>query len=192
MSIVVIILLLILATLAMAGWWRAWQLGRRPSFHHRPPADHETSVSAAQEHATEEIARSIEHATELFQKNLTVQALKVNDTLEGLAKQQLRKQVEDFTAAMDGLTGTATTSVAQLEALIDTRRQALEASMSTEVVEEKQRAVERLYNHLSDLVAAYIVDTLGSDIDLAGQLPFVLKVLEQNKAAIREDVLREH
>ena len=151
-----------------------------------------THLTDAQDLATNQMADSVQQAAELFQKNLTVQALKINDELEGLAGQRLRKQVEDFTAVLDGLTTTASASVAQLESLIDSRRKALEASMTTEVLDEKQRAIERFYGRLNDVVSGYIIQSLGNDIDLSGQLPFVVKVLEDNKEAIKRDLLGDY
>lgn len=183
----------LLGLVAIIGWFRAWQLSHHHHGHHQTTkTDPDSAVNGALDKASEQLSQSIDTATELFQKNLNVQALKINDTLEGIASQRLRKQVDDFTSVMDGLSTTATSSVAQLESMVDARRRALEASMTTEVVQEKQRAVDHFYDHLSDLVAGYVIESLGDDIDLSGQLPFVLKVLEQNKAIIKEDVLGEH
>jgi len=186
-----LVIAIVLAVLAFLGWLRAWQLGR-----HTAPGPvaqtKNTHVADAQNLASDQIAASIQQAAELFQKNLTVQALKINDELESLAGQRLRKQVEDFTAVLDGLTTTASASVAQLESLIDSRRKALEASMTTEVLDEKQRTIERFYGRLGDIVSSYIIQSLGNDIDLSGQLPFVVKVLEENKETIKRDLLGDY
>ena len=185
------VIILILALVAVIGWLRAWRLSGKGA----PQAAAELrdgNVAAAQRLAEDQIAASIQRASELFQKNLTVQALKINDELESLAGRRLRQQVEDFASVLDGLTTTASASVAQLESLIDARRQALEASMATAVVDEKQRAIERFYASLGDLVAGYIIQTLGNDIDVSSQLPFVTRVLEENQEQIKQDLLRDY
>lgn len=186
-----LVIVVVLALLALAGWIRAWRLGRRPSAPAKPTPP-QTGMDELQKQATSEMSETIQQASELFQKNLTVQALKINDELEGLAGQRLRKQVEDFGAVLDGLTTTASASVAQLESLIDARRKALEASMTTQVLDEKQRTLDRFYSRLGDMVASYVIQSLGNEIDLSGQLPFVLKVLEENKELIKRDLLSDN
>lgn len=187
-----LVIIAILALLALLGWWRAWSLSRRHMAARPSAARQSTNIDDAQKLAGEQISVSIQQATELFQKNLTVQALKINDELESLAGRRLRKQVEDFTAVLDGLTTTASSSVAQLNTLIESRRKALEAGLTTEVLVEKQRAIERFYGRLSDMVASYIIQSLGNDIDLSGQLPFVVKVLDDNKELIKRDLLGDY
>ena len=188
----VLIIIVALAGLALGGWLRSWRLSHRaPAAVAAKPATDDI-LAKVQSEASHNLARSIQHASELFQKNLTVQALKINDELEGLAKQRLHKQIDDFTAVLSDLTSAATSSVAQLEALVEQRRLSLAAGMATEVLDEKQRTLEQFYQHLSDIVAGYIVESLGSDVDLSGQLPFVLKVLEQNKDAIKQDLLSDY
>jgi hypothetical protein len=192
MQLVFLIMIVVLGLLALAGWYQAWRSGgqmARPVAGDKPA---ETDLTSVQSQAAGAITNSIQQASELFQKNLTVQALKVNDELEGLAGQRLRKQVDDFTAVLDGLTATATASVGQLEALVDQRRQALEAGMKTEVLDEKSRTLERFYGRLNDIVASYIIQSLGNDIDLSGQLPFVINVLNQNKESIKKDLIGDY
>ncbi|HSX14580.1 MAG TPA: hypothetical protein VLE72_01560 [Candidatus Saccharimonadales bacterium] len=192
MQLVSASLIAILAMVAVWGWIRAWRLSRSPARSLLAKAEHGDSLASVEAEATASIARSIQQATELFQKNLTVQALKINDELETIAKQRLHKQIQDFSAVLDGLTTTATASVGQLQTLVEQRRQALEAGLATEIVDEKQRTLSRFYTRLNDIVASYIIDSLGNDIDLSGQLPFVLKTLEDNKALIKQDLLSDH
>lgn len=192
---VYIALILALAAVALAGWLVAWYSSRHARAPAPPPAPSHAgsyNLDRIQRQAGDELSASIQSASELFQKNLTVQALKINDELEGLAGSRLRQQVEDFNRVLDSLTATATASVGQLEGLIEQRRQTLEASMSTQILEDKQRAMERFYDRLSDVVASYIIQSLGKEVDLSGQLPFVLKVLEDNQMVIKRDLTGDY
>ncbi len=88
-----LVIVLVLALLALVGWYRAWQLSRRTT--PKPAVSRgDTSIDSAQKAAGDQMTASIQRAAELFQKNLTVQALKINDELEGLAGRRLRQQVE--------------------------------------------------------------------------------------------------
>ena len=197
-----IVAIAVLALVALAGWYQAWRAGRHPAVvphhaksplaHAAPAAPPSLDLDDAQRQAGDQLSASIQRASEMFQKNLTVQALKINDELEGLAGRRLRQQVDDFNRVLDSLTATASASVGQLETLIDQRRKALEASMSTQVLEDKQRTMQRFYDRLSDVVASYIIESLGKEVDLSGQLPFVLKVLEDNQDIIKRDLLDDY
>ncbi len=186
-----LLIIVVLVVLALAGWIVAWRNGGSQTAPgpETGPSHATVDYNKIQTQAGEQLVSSIQKASELFQKNLTVQALKINDELEGLAGQRLKQQIEDFNRVLDGLTTTATDSVAQLESLIDQRRHTLEASLTTDVMREKQRAIEHFYDRLGDIVANYIIQSLGKDLDLSGQLPFVLKVLSDNKDSIMQDLL---
>ena len=187
----------VLTLVALAGWIIAWRQGQRPRAPAAPKVPAHASTNSynfdhIERQASDQLSTSIQQASELFQKNLTVQALKINDELEGLAGRRLRQQVDDFNRVLDSLTATATASVGQLEGLVDQRRKTLEASMSTQILEEKQRTLERFYERLGDVVASYIIQSLGKEVDLSGQLPFVIKVLEDNQDIIKRDLLDDY
>ncbi len=84
--------------------------------------------------------------------------------------------------ALDSIEKTVTT--------IDQQRQLLETQMQTQAQTQRNQIIARFETQMAGIVNHYVMQAIGNQIDLSDQLEFILAELENNKAAIVEDIKR--
>ena len=73
---------------------------------------------------------------------------------------------------------------------IEQQRQLLETQMQTQTEAERNQIIARFEEQLAGIVNHYVMQAIGNQIDLSDQLEFIIAELENNKAAILEDIKR--
>jgi hypothetical protein len=71
---------------------------------------------------------------------------------------------------------------------MEQQRQLMTKQMAEEVIAEKQRIIANFEKNMADIVNHYILTAIGGEVDLTTQLEFIFQRLEENKAAIIEDI----
>ena len=73
-------------------------------------------------------------------------------------------------------------------ASLKTQHQELADKINELVLQEKERRIQQFDGEMTRIVSAYVTQALTNQIDVDAQLGYILGELEQNKAAIVEDV----
>lgn len=84
--------------------------------------------------------------------------------------------------ALDSIDKTVTT--------IEQQRRLLESQLQTQAQAERNQIIENFESQMAGIVNHYIMQAIGNQIDLSVQLEFIVAELENNKAAILEDIRR--
>ena len=106
----------------------------------------------------------------------------ITRTLQDEFKKYEQSIVDAKQIALDSIEKTTTT--------IEQQRQFLQQQMTTQIEEQKKRIVESFDREMANIVNHYVLHSIGSQIDLTEQLQYILAELEENKAAILEDIRR--
>ncbi len=75
-----------------------------------------------------------------------------------------------------------------LEAKLSTRQAELEDQLETNLAEEKERLSAQLHGTLNDAVLAFLLETLGHEVDLGAQADYLLATLDANKERLVKGV----
>ena len=75
-------------------------------------------------------------------------------------------------------------SVGALEQQYQQLSQLLDESLS----KQKQMVVDVIHENMSRIVEHYVINALGSQLDVKDQMPLILRQMEQNKQAMLEDM----
>jgi hypothetical protein len=108
----------------------------------------------------------------------------MKEEIQTVLKDEFTKYEESITSARD----VALSSIQKTQEVIDQQRIALEKQMNDQAAQQKAHLIERFENNMADILNHYILDAIGSEIDLTSQLDYIFKNLEANKKAIIEDV----
>ncbi len=106
----------------------------------------------------------------------------ITRTLQVEFKKYEQSIVDAKQLALDSMEKTVTT--------IDQQRQLLETQMQTQAQAERNQIIARFETQMAGIVNHYVMQAIGNQIDLSDQLEFILAELENNKAAIIEDIKR--
>lgn len=122
------------------------------------------------------------------------QSCQLYKTLEKTATEQateLQRVYKDNTTslvavktAQDAALATLTSSVQALQQQHDELRQMLE----TNVARQEAMLVDAFQTNMAQIVEQYLLGALGEQYDVKAQLPAIIKQLEANKDAIKEDM----
>ena len=122
------------------------------------------------------------------------QSRQLYETLEKTATEQateLQRVYKDNTTslvavktAQDAALATLTSSVQALQQQHDELRQMLE----TNVARQEAMLVDAFQANMAQIVEQYLLGALGEQYDVKAQLPAIIKQLEANKDAIKEDM----
>src|SRR3989338_2972418 len=106
----------------------------------------------------------------------------ITRTLQVEFKKYEQSIVDAKQLALDSMEKTVTT--------IEQQRQLLETQMQTQTEAERNQIIARFEEQLAGIVNHYVMQAIGNQIDLSDQLEFIIAELENNKAAILEDIKR--
>jgi DNA anti-recombination protein RmuC len=79
----------------------------------------------------------------------------------------------------------------ELDAKLSQRQTELEAELETSFKEQKEQLTKQLNDKLTDSVTAFLLETLGHDVDLGAQADYLVSVLEANKQQLIKGVVDE-
>lgn len=68
------------------------------------------------------------------------------------------------------------------------REKSLDASLDEEIAKERAALITRIDTRLNDAMSSFLLETLGSDIDLGAQMPYILRQLESQKDELKKEV----
>ncbi len=138
--------------------------------------------------AKQEFAQAIRSSRSQFTKQLTATSRKLSGDLQRMTKQVVNQEVAGYEQLL----------VEERQAVVKTIRdvQAATAKEATigrrdvqrQLEREKAELIKRLDARFADVLGSYLVDSLGEQVDLGAQQPFLLKTLAENRERLRKDL----
>ncbi|MBW3538414.1 hypothetical protein KY386_02890 [Candidatus Parcubacteria bacterium] len=132
---------------------------------------------------------ALDRATQDLGRQLGETSGKINHQLETLSSQVITEQLGEYQKTLVEMRQTAIASVGQIQAAIEEQRARLEKDVNEELEAQKQRLVTKLDQKLGEVVSAYLVEALGSQIDLGAQSQYLFKTLEEHKEELKKEVV---
>lgn len=123
-----------------------------------------------------------------LQQDLRLTTSQLNEYMKDQISQDLKKAFANYESAISDAKQMAVESIEKTKATIDEQRQILTKQLEQEVSDEKASRIKRFDENMAEVVNHYVLEAIGSQIDLNDQLEYILGELEANKKAILEDV----
>jgi len=123
-----------------------------------------------------------------LQQDLRLTTSQLNEYMKGEITKTLQTEFSKYEQSIDDAKQLAIDSISKTQMAIEEERQALHANLEKEFEAERERLVKKFEDNMAEIVNHYVLDAVGSEIDLSDQLEFILSELESNKAVIVEDI----
>jgi hypothetical protein len=123
-----------------------------------------------------------------LQQDLRLTTSQLNDYMKDEIKRTLQEEFARYEESISNAKDLALDTIQKTQAIIEQQRVVLEKQMNEEAAAEKQRILERFEKNMADIINHYILAAIGNEIDLTAQLDYIFQYLEENKAAIVEDI----
>ena len=123
-----------------------------------------------------------------LQQDLRLTTSQLNDYMKDEIKRTLQEEFAKYEESISNAKDLALDTIQKTQAVIEQQRQILEKQMTEEAAAEKQRIMDNFEKNMADIINHYILAAIGNEIDLTAQLDYIFQYLEENKAAIIEDI----
>jgi len=203
------LILILGAVLAIAAWLVASTLGDKTkkktkaakADSSRTGADYDVAAAADVEHIfNDEFREELRNRGRLhfekiigenamfLQQDLRLTTSQLNDYMKSEITRTLKEEFSKYEQSIMDAKQLAIDSISKTQKAIEEQREILGKQLEEQVSAEKKRLQERFEKNMAEIVNHYIMTAIGDQIDLTDQLEYILGQLEQNKAAIIEDI----
>ena len=138
--------------------------------------------------AKEQLAHAAKDAAERLQKSLNNSVDQVSSNISDSLSTSLLAEFEKYQVSLSALRDQTIQQFSTIQQDLDKRRLELMEHIDREVAAEHARRVDAFNARLGDVVASYIAESLGDQVDLGAQSAYIIKVLEEHKEDIKRDV----
>ncbi len=125
-----------------------------------------------------------------LQQDLRATTTQLNDYMRTELTRTLQIEFKKYEQSIADAKQLALDSIEKTVTTIEQQRQLLETQMQTQAEEQRNQIIARFETQMAGIVNHYVMQAIGNQIDLSDQLEFILAELENNKAAIIEDIKR--
>lgn len=125
-----------------------------------------------------------------LQQDLRQTTTQLNDYMRAEITRTLQEEFKKYEQSIVDAKQIALDSIEKTVATIEQQRQFLEQQMKSEADAQKKRMVERFEGEMATIVNHYVLQAIGSQIDVSDQMDFILAEMQANKQAIIEDIQR--
>lgn len=123
-----------------------------------------------------------------LKQDLQLTASQLNEFMQDSIKRVLKEEFAKYEESIDNAKQLAVESLEKTQKVMEEQRVQMSAQLSEEVATEKKRLIAKFDANLQQIMNYYLLEAVGSEIDLTDQLEFIFRQLEDNKQAILEDI----
>lgn len=199
LQLTLVVALVVMALINVATLMWATSLGRK--LNSRPtPKVYEVRLEQAQVIKDIDMAEVEKQAKAELQQAAREAATHLHNTIKHTVEQvgmhvdeavqnTINQEFEKYQISLQALREQSIDEFSKLQKDLDDRRNRLLEALDKQANAELERRVDRFNASLNDVVSNYIVESLGNQVDLGAQLPYIIQNLQKHKDDIKRDVL---
>lgn len=130
----------------------------------------------------------IDENAEFLKQDLNATTSRLNEYMEKQVATRLDTEFANYAQAMKQAQQLALGTLQKTAQDIEVQRVALADALQKEVTEREAVLLKGYEENMAKIVEHYVLAALGDQFDLKDQLPYIIKQMEANKAAIMEDM----
>lgn len=125
-----------------------------------------------------------------LQQDLRLTTSQLSEYMKTEITKKLQEEFTRYEQSINDAKNLATESISKTQEVIEQQRQMISKQIAEEIQEEKARLIKHFEDNMAEIVNHYVLEAIGSQIDLNDQLEYILSELEANKKDIIEDITR--
>lgn len=123
-----------------------------------------------------------------LQQDLRLTTSQLNEYMKGEITRTLQEEFTKYEQSITDAKKLAIDALQKTNNVIDEQRSEMTQQLAVEVQKEKAQLLTQFEKNMADIINHYVLSAIGDQIDLSDQLEYILNDLENNKAAILEDI----
>lgn len=145
---------------------------------HLPSAVKDRILEAAQANFQLALKRSADD----FEQNLVATGARLNQTLEKLGTETVGNEASRHEAELKQIHLQMEAALKAVPDQISSQKAELAKALEQATIAERDKLVKQMETKLADAVAAFLVETLGHNVDLGAQNAYLISVLDEHKS----------
>lgn len=125
-----------------------------------------------------------------LQQDLRQTTTQLNEYMRSEITRTLQIEFKKYEQSITDAKQLALDSIEKTTTTIEQQRLLLESQMQNQAQAQRNQIIDRFEAQMAGVINHYVMQAIGSQIDLSDQLEFILGELESNKVAIIEDIKR--
>ena len=130
----------------------------------------------------------IGEAAMFLQQDLRQTTSQLTEYMRAEVTRTLQQEFKKYEQSIVDAKQMALDSIEKTIHTIDQQREFMEQQMKSETAAQKEKIIAQFEADMASIVNHYVLQAIGSQIDLTDQLDYILREIENNKTAIIEDL----
>lgn len=149
----------------------------------------EVDLAAVEVQAREQLKKSAEEAARKLQESVAENTDDIAGRLKETADEALQAELEKYRINLEELHTSSINQFSEVQKEVDNKRVELLKELDADIAKERERRMDKFNERINDVVANYLAESLGNQVDLGAQGRYILRSLQEHKDEIKKDVL---
>lgn len=123
-----------------------------------------------------------------LQQDLRLTTSEINEYLKKEVSSKLQEEFKAYQQSIRDVQSAAVESINKTVVEAQQQQAALNEQIKQEVDAQKAQIVSHFEDNMAEIVSHYVVKTVGQQIDLKDQLPFIIREMEAQKEDMKRDM----
>lgn len=123
-----------------------------------------------------------------LQQDLRLTTSQLNEYMKSEITRKLKEEFTKYEESIMDAKQLAVDSIEKTNAAVEEQRRMLGEELQKQVAEEKAYLINRFETDMARVVNHYVLEAIGTQIDLSDQLGYIISELEANKKEIIKDI----
>jgi hypothetical protein len=123
-----------------------------------------------------------------LQQDLRLTTSQLNEYMKSEITRKLKEEFAKYEESIMDAKQLAVDSIEKTNAAVEEQRRMLSEELQKQIADEKTHLLNHFENDMARVVNHYVLDAIGSQIDLSDQLSYIVGELEANKKEILKDI----
>lgn len=123
-----------------------------------------------------------------LQQDLRLTTSQLNEYMKSEITRKLQEEFAKYEESITDAKQLALESIGKTQEAIEQQRQVMSQQLAEELKNEKERILKRFEANMADIINHYIMDAIGTQIDLNDQFEFIVGEIEAHKKEIIQDI----
>ncbi len=138
--------------------------------------------------AKDDISKVLIEVTRHFQEDLASTSKKVSTKVEELTDKVIADELTKYQNAFSELRQASIETLSRIQVSIEEESHKQAADVSVLVEAEKKKVIEIFEQKMGDIMAGYLVEVLGTNVDLGAQRSYLFATLEAHKDELKKAI----
>lgn len=138
--------------------------------------------------AKDDISKVLVEVTRHFQEDLAATSKKVSTKVEELTDKVIADELTKYKNAFSELRQASIETLSRIQSTIEEESQKQKADVTAMVESEKQKVIQTFEQKMGDIIAGYLVEVLGTNVDLGAQRSYLFATLEAHKDELKKAI----